>query len=300
MDRFSTLTVFRRVVEMGSFSAAAQDLNYSNAAVSKMIKELEADLGAQLIVRTTRSLHLTDVGRSYFEQVSDILDGMAAADDAVRSETGTPRGRLKISVPMSFGLIIVSKLLPRFARQYPEIKIDLVMSDSYVDLIEEGFDLAIRGGQLTDSSLRARKLLDIERVLCVSPAYLAEHAAPNDPEGLTEHACLVYSASTSPNVWHLQSGPDRKSIPIRAAYRANNSLAIREAILEGLGIGLLPKLFVANELACGELTNTLPQWEGEPQALYALYPAHRETSLKHRLLVDFLVEEFAKLTARGA
>jgi DNA-binding transcriptional LysR family regulator len=295
MDRFSTLTVFRRVVELGSFSAAAQDLNYSNAAVSKMIKELEADLGAQLIVRTTRSLRLTDVGRSYFEQVSEILDGVTAADDAVRSEAGIPRGQLKISAPMSFGLVIVSKLLPRFAMQYPEIRIDLVMSDSFVDIIEHGFDLAIRGGQLADSSLKARKLADIERILCSSPAYLTEHGFPADPTDLTEHACLVYSASTSPDIWHLKSGSDRRSISIRAAYRANNSLAIREAVLEGLGIGFLPKVYVANDIASGELINILPDWKGEPQALYVLYPAHRESSLKHRLLVDFLANAFASL-----
>lgn len=299
MDRFTTLTVFRRVVELGSFSAAAQDLNYSNAAVSKMIKDLEAHLGAQLIVRTTRSLHLTDVGQSYFEQVSDILDSVAAADDTVRSEAGMPRGRLKISAPMSFGLVVVSKLLPRFARKYPEIKIDLVMSDSFVDIIEEGFDLAIRGGQLADSSLKARKLLDIERVLCASPTYLAEHGSPADPDALVEHACLAYSASASPKVWHLQSGSDQKSIALPAGYRANNSLAVRDAVLEGLGIGLLPELFVTEELARGALINALPAWKGERQALYALYPAHRETSLKHRLLVDFLVEEFASLAARN-
>ncbi len=295
MDRFSTLRVFRRVVELESFSAAAQDLNYSNAAVSKMIKDLEAYLGAQLIVRTTRSLSLTDTGRFYFEQICDVLDGIAAADDAVRTETGTPRGRLRISAPMSFGLVVVSKLLPRFARQYPEIKIDLIMSDSFVDIVGEGFDLAIRGGQLADSSLRARKLLDIERVLCASPAYLSERTAPTKPDELSEHACLAYSASTSPNSWHLKSGSESKTIAIRPAYRANNSLAVHEAVLEGVGIGLLPSLYVSKSLDNEDLVNILPEWKGEAQALYLLYPGHQETSLKHRLLVDFLVEEFADL-----
>lgn len=295
MDRFSTLKVFRRVVELESFSAAAQDLNYSNAAVSKMIKDLEADLGAQLIVRTTRSLRLTDIGRSYFEQISDVLDAVAAADETVRAETGTPTGRLKISVPMSFGLVVISKLLPRFARKYPKIKIDLVMNDNFVDIVGEGFDLAVRGGQLADSSLKARKLLDIERLLCASPAYLAKCAAPASPDELTEHACLAYSAATSPNTWYLTSGSDRKSVAIRPAYQANNSLAVREAALEGIGVALLPRPYITKDLDCGDLTNILPGWKGEPQALYALYPAHRESSLKHRLLVDFLAEEFANL-----
>lgn len=293
MDRFSTLTVFRRVVELGSFTAAARDLNYSNAAVSKMIKDLEAELGAQLIVRTTRSLHLTDTGLSYFDQVSDLLDGIAAADEAVRSQTGTPRGRLKISAPVSFGLLAIAPMLARFATQYPEIKVDLVLNDSFVDLVEEGYDLAIRGGSMADSSLKARKLCDIDRILCAAPGFLSQHTQLSDPEELSGLACLEYTASATSNVWHLQSGSMQKSIPIRAVFRANNSIAIRHAALAGLGIALLPRTYVEEELAAGALVNVLPGWKGQPQALYAVYAAHRETSLKHRAIVDFLAREFA-------
>ena len=293
MDRFSTLTVFRRVVELGSFTAAARDLNYSNAAVSKMIKDLEAELGAQLIVRTTRSLHLTDTGLSYFDQVSDLLDGIAAADEAVRSQTGNPRGRLKISAPVSFGLLAIAPILSRFAKRYPEIKVDLVLSDSLVDLVEEGYDLAIRGGSLPDSSLKSRKLCDIDRILCATPGFLSQHSPLSDPEELSGLACLEYSASASPNLWHLQRGSKHKSIPINAVFRANNSIAIRQAALEGLGIAFLPKAYLEEELARGALANALPEWKGQQQALYAVYAAHRETSLKHRAIVDFLAEEFA-------
>ena len=295
MDRFSSLTVFRRVIECGSFSAAARDLNYSNAAVSKMVKDLEAELGAQLIVRTTRSLHLTDIGRTYFDQVSDLLDGLAAADEQVRAETGTPRGRLRVAAPMSFGLATVAHMLPRFAARHPEIRIDLVMNDRFVDLVDEGFDLAIRGGALADSSLRARKLHDIRRVLCAAPDYLSRHAPPATPEDLASHAGLVYTGAQTPDIWHLQRGARQAAIPVRSVFRANSSLAVREAALSGLGIALVPDLYVRDALSSGTLVQILPDWEGAPQALHALYPAHREQSLKHRLLIDFLVGEFAAL-----
>ncbi|MAH91720.1 MAG: transcriptional regulator [Hyphomonas sp.] len=300
MDRFSSLTVFRRVVERGSFSAAARDLNYSNAAVSKMVKDLEAELGAQLIVRTTRSLHLTEIGQTYFDQVSDLLDGLAAADEQVRADTGTPRGRLRIAAPMSFGLATVAHMLPRFAARYPDIRIDLVMNDQFVDLVDGGFDLAIRGGALADSSLRARKLLDIRRILCAAPDYLSRHTPPATPKDLVHHACLVYSGAQSPDIWHVHNGADQAAIPVRSVFRANSSLAVREAARSGLGIALVPDLYVRDALSSGDLVRILPDWDGAPHALFALYPAHREQSLKHRLLIDFLVEEFAGLTSARA
>lgn len=300
MDRFSSLTVFRRVIECGSFSAAARDLNYSNAAVSKMVKDLEAELGAQLIVRTTRSLHLTEIGKTYFDQVSDLLDGLAAADEQVRAETGVPRGRLRVAAPMSFGLVTVTHMLPRFAVRYPDIQIDLVMNDRFVDLIDEGFDIAIRGGRLADSSLKARKLLDIRRILCAAPDYVSRHSPPDTPEDLAHHACLVYSGAQSPDTWHLQNGADEVAIPVRSVFRANSSLAVREAAESGLGIALVPDLYVRDALASDKLVRILPTWDGAPQSLHALYPAHREQSLKHRLLIDFLVEEFAALDSEPA
>lgn len=295
MDRFASLNVFRRVVERGSFSAAAKDLNYSNAAVSKMIKELEAELGAQLIVRTTRAMRLTDTGLAYFSQVSELLDGLAAADEAVRSRSGKPSGRLRISAPVSFGLLAITRMLSRFAKLYPEIVIDLALSDSYVDIIEDGFDLALRGGTLDDSSLKARKLYDFERIICASPSYLAERTPPHHPDDLFEHKCLAFSSSPTPNVWHLVSAAVRKSITIKPAHQANNSLAIRQGAVDGLGLAFMPSAYVVDELASGTLVRVLPEWSGEPQALYAVYPAHREASLKHRKIIDFLSSEFANL-----
>jgi DNA-binding transcriptional LysR family regulator len=298
MDRLAALTVFRRVVELDGFAAAARDLGYSNAAVSKMVKELEADLGAQLLVRTTRKLHVTDIGRAYYDRLCDHLDGLLEADDAVRTHMLTPRGRLRVSTPMSFGLAALTRALPAFAVQYPDISIDLVMSDGFVDLVEDGFDLAIRGGRLSDSSLKARKLTDIERIVCASPNYLARRGLPNVPDDLKVHDCLVYSSAASPGVWRLVSGENQAcAVPVATRYRVNNSLALRDAALEGLGLTFLPRIYVEKALASGELKQVLTDWTGESQALFAVYPAHRQASPKLRAFLDFLVEYF--LTKRA-
>lgn len=292
MDRFSAINVFRRVVELGAFSAAARDLGLSNAAVSKMVKELEADLGAQLIVRTTRSLSLTDVGEAYYQRITNVLEDLSEADDAVRSSSENPQGRLRVSAPMSLGLTVLSKALPTFAEEYPALDIDLVMSDAYVDLIEGGFDLAIRGGQLEDSSLRARKLMDLDRIVCAAPNYLEREGRPSSPSDLPGHAALIFSYSASPNLWRLEKDGVREEVAVSRRFRANSSLAIRDAALQGLGLALLPLVYVDDALRRGQLVDALPGWKGEPQAVYAVYPAHRETSRKLRLFIDFLIEAF--------
>tara|TARA_R110000751_G_scaffold71441_6_gene144840 strand:+ start:4756 stop:5655 length:900 start_codon:yes stop_codon:yes gene_type:complete len=294
MDRFSCLNTFRRVVELEGFSNAARDLGLSNAAVSKMIKDLEAELGAQLIVRTTRSLHLTDVGQTYFTRVCHLLDDLHDADDFVRSSTENPRGHLRISAPMSFGLNRLSVLLPQFAKLYPDISIDLSMSDAFTDLVEGGFDLAIRGGRLEDSSLKARKLMDIERQVFASPDYLDKMGFPAGPSDLASHACLIYTGSSTPDVWRLEKDDRRESVPVNGTYRVNSSLAIRDAAIAGLGLAFLPDFYTLAAHADGRLLDALPGWKGEKQTLYAVYPAHRQTSRKLRLFVDFLIDAFAK------
>lgn len=290
MDRITALRVFRRVIELNGFAAAARDLDLSNAAVSKIIKELEADLGTPLIHRTTRSLRLTDTGHDYFNQITRILDDLGEADDAVRSSGGEPRGVLRISAPLSLGLVLLSPVLARFAASHPELRLDVEFGDQPVDLIEGRFDLAIRGGQLRDSGLKARKLMDIERVPCASPAYLSRCGTPETPGDLAGHRCLAYSLSATPRSWVLQKDGESVRVAIDGAFRANNSLAIRDAAVEGLGVALLPALYVQEALASGRLVRVLPGWRGEAHALYGVYPQHRESSLKVRTLLDYLVE----------
>ncbi|WP_138511270.1 LysR family transcriptional regulator [Maricaulis alexandrii] len=293
MDRYVALSVFRRVIECNGFSAAARDLGYSNAAVSKIIKDLEADLGAPLIVRTTRSLSLTDTGRDYFERASQLLDDWSDMDEAARASSREPRGRLRLSLPMSLGVIRLSAVIARFSARYPHIRIDLELGDRYVDLVGEGFDLAIRGGELQDSSLRARKLMAIERGLVASPAYLEARGTPEVPDALAGHDALIFSLAASPNAWTLQRDEVRETVTVQGRFRANNSLALRDAAMASSGLAFIPLIYARNALADGRLVRVLPDWSGEPQHLYGVYPAHRETSRKLRLFLDFLVHHLA-------
>ncbi|MGV6820982.1 MAG: LysR family transcriptional regulator [Parvularcula sp.] len=294
MDRFSALTVFRRVIELNGFAAAARDLGVSNAAVSKTIKDLEGDLGAQLIVRTTRSLRLTDTGHEYYHAITQLLDKLLDADEMARSSGETLRGRLRISAPMSLGVTLLSSLVPEFSAQHPELQIDLELSDKYIDLIEDGFDLAIRGGKLKDSSLRARKLIEMERIVCASPAYIERNGSLGCPADLAQHNCLIYSLSSSPKTWRLESPGQHETVSVDGNYRANSSLAIRDAAVGGLGLAFIPRIFVDTALSSGGLINALPQWTGEKHALFGVYPEHREPSRKIRLFLDFLVHTLSE------
>ncbi|WP_300542291.1 LysR family transcriptional regulator [Maricaulis sp.] len=290
MDRFVALSVFRRVIELNGFGAAARDLGYSNAAVSKIIKDLEADLGAPLIARTTRSLSLTDTGRDYYDRITRLLDELAEADETARSSGVEPRGRLRISAPMSMGLLRLSGLIATFSARHPRIDIQTEFSDRYVDLVGERFDLAIRGGGLQDSSLRARKLMTIERGLLASPAYLERRGVPASPSGLADHNCLIFTMAAAPTTWSLRAGRSSKSVSVQGNFRANNSLALRDAAIAGAGIAFIPLLYAEEAREAGALVRVLPDWSGEGHNLFGVYPGHRESSRKLRLFLDCLVE----------
>lgn len=293
MDRLTALEVFRRVIELDGFSAAARDLGLSNAAVSKAVKDLETRLGAQLIVRTTRTLHLTDVGQAYYRQITGVLDTLSEADELVRSETASPRGRLRVTAPMSLGLVALSESLISFCQTYPDILVDLHMSDTVVDLVGEGFDVALRGGVLQDSTFKARKLMDLDRLVLASPDYLARKGAPERPEALTEHDCLVYSGTQhTPESWTLERGEESVLVHVRPRLRVNSSIALKNAAVAGLGICVLPSVYVREALEEGSLVHALPGWQASERALYAVYPEQREMSRKLRVFLDHLSETF--------
>lgn len=294
MDKIRALTVFRRVVELGSFKAAAEDLNLSKAAVSKNINELEDYLKSPLINRTTRKMHITDNGQRYYSQVCSILDDLKHADLSVIESSQTLKGTLKISVPMSLGIIEINPIVCEFMHQHPELSIEVVMSDQYVDLIELGIDIAIRGGgELSNSSLRSRKLLDLRRVLCASPEYLASSSEILKPEDLAYHKCLIYSFSSSARRWLLRNQGEVKEVELaESSYVVNSGLALKQAACSGHGILLLPELFVGNELASGELVEVLPSWQSDMHSLYVVYPFHKEQSQKVRTFIDFVVNHF--------
>ena len=291
MDKLTALRVFRRVVERESFSRAARDLRLSNAAVSKNVRELEEELGAPLIQRTTRRLHLTPVGEGYYQRAVAILDALAEADRSVKDLTTTPRGLLRVASPMSLGLTDVTPAIADFLVQYPDVKLELEMSDRAVDVVREGFDVCIRGGgALADSSLVAKKLTHLQRVVVGARSYIDRAGEPRSPAQLASHRCLVYSLSTSPTRWTFVKGASTKSVDIDGPLRASSSLALVQAAAAGVGLAFVPLLAVRRELAEDRLVTILRDWRGEPQALYAVYPRHRERSHLLRLFIEHLAQ----------
>lgn len=296
MDKLRALTVYKRVVELGSFKAAAEDLNLSKAAVSKNIYELEDYLQSALINRTTRKLHVTEQGHSYYQQICHVLDSLAQADLSVLDASDSLRGSLKISVPMSLGILEINPLVCAFMDQHPEVAVELVLNDHYIDLMEQGVDIAIRGGAaLADSSFRSRKLTDLKRILCASPTYLAKSAPLVTPEDLNRHQCLIYSLSSSARRWRFRKQHQHLDIELPAGhYVVNNSLALAQTAKLGHGIALLPEYFVRQAIAQGELQHVLTDWQAEDHSLYVIYPYHKEQSQKIRAFIDFMVLHFTE------
>ncbi len=291
----TALRVFNSVVENGSFSGAARSLRLSNAAVSKNIAELEAHLGVELISRTTRRMRLTDAGSDYHQKIERILGDLDDADDAISDCAASPRGKLRVTAPMSFGLIKLASLVPEFLEVYPEIVFDLDLNDANVDLITEHFDVAVRGsGKLKDSNLVARKLMELERVVCASPAYLDARGVPKTPEDLLAHRCVIYSLSSEPGNWRLSRGGEPAEISVSGAYRVNNSIAIREALLSGVGIAIIPRIYVEDDLRRGDLVTILGEWETVTQSVFSIFPSGKFLPQRTRVFVDFLVERLSR------
>ncbi|MEH6346716.1 MAG: LysR substrate-binding domain-containing protein [Bermanella sp.] len=296
MDKLRAITVFRRVIELGSFKEAAEDMGLSKAAISKNINELEVYLKAPLINRTTRKMHITENGKIYYDHVCTILDELSHADLSIIESSNRLRGAIKISIPMSLGVLIINPAVCQFMRLNPEISVEIMMVDQYIDLVEHGVDVAIRGGgELKNSSLKFRKLFELNRLLCASPDYLERTDNIASPADLCNHNCLIYSLSSSPRHWVFRNDDRVKEIDLSpGSYVVNNGLALKQATLAGLGIMLIPEVFVKNEIESGELINLLPEWKAEKHSLYAVYPYHKEQSQKIRTFIDFLVEHFNK------
>lgn len=293
MDRLAALEAFARVAETGSFSAAARALGLSKSLISRQVSALEAELGARLIARTTRSLTLTEAGRNYHDQVVRILAQIEEADLSVSQLQATPRGKLRVNAPMSFSLLRLAPALPDFLAQYPEIDVDIAMNDRRVDLMEEGFDLAIRIGRLADSSLVARKLASVRRVVCGSPAYLAAHGIPLTPADLRDHACLCYSNADTVDEWRF-TDPEGKplAVEVKGRVRANNGDLLRLAALRGLGLIDLPDFLVAADVASGALVPVLEPFVQHLGGVYAVYPHARYLPPKIRVFIDFLADRW--------
>ncbi|MEW6759437.1 MAG: LysR family transcriptional regulator [Pseudomonadota bacterium] len=294
MDRMTALQVFRAVAELGSFAAAARQLGLSPAAVSKNIGELEAKTGTRLINRTTRRMALTEAGQIYLDHVVRGLDALADADQALDSANAEPVGTLRVSAPLTVGLTRLTKAIPAFLAQYPGLKLELHLDDGRIDIIRDGYDLAIRGSNaLEDSSMIARKLAVMKHVLCASPAYFSTHGKPTAPQDLQQHQCIRRLSSTGrADVWEFHKGQQTVSVTVNDRYAVTSSLAVLDAMRAGFGLSLVPYPYVAQDLELGILTSALDDWDTFDTTLYAVYPSRELLAPKIRVFLDFVMREF--------
>ncbi|WP_142850427.1 LysR family transcriptional regulator [Telmatospirillum sp. J64-1] len=289
MDRLTALRVFRRVAELNSFAEAGRSLGLSPAAISKNIAELEAHLGVRLINRTTRRMALTEEGRLYLEHVTRGLDALAEADQALLPNRTAPSGTLKVSAPMTVTLTQLSASIPRFLSRYPALKLDLHLDDRRVDIIREGFDLAIRGSDnLEDSSLIARKLAVMPHVLCAAPSYFEKHGKPKTPADLKALTSVRFSLSGHADIWTFNKDGRTEKVAVEARYSVSSSLAVRDALRAGFGVSLIPSPYVEDDLKEGRLQPALEDWSTVETTLYAVYPSRQHLAPKLRALLDFL------------
>ncbi|WP_282608825.1 LysR family transcriptional regulator [Pelagibius sp. Alg239-R121] len=292
MEGIGAIPVFVAVVENGGFAAAARKLGVSKSAVSKRVSQVESRLGVLLLHRSTRRLSLTEAGERYFAHAVEALAAAREAEDAVAQLQSAPQGRLRINTPMSFGRLHIAPLIPAFLKRYPGIEIDMVMEDRVVDLIEGGFDVAIRAGSLPDSALIARKLAPCYNVLCAAPEYIAESGGPSKPSDLLDHNCLHYAYSSDAQEWVFQGHDAATKIQTRGNYHVNNSEALREAVIGGCGIGRLPTFIAGPDIAAGRLVRLLEEYPMPSQIFYAVFPERRHLPAKVRVFVDYAVERF--------
>jgi DNA-binding transcriptional LysR family regulator len=288
MDRLDAMGVFAKVVEAGSLSAAARALGVSLASVSRHLAALEDQLGARLISRTTRRLSLTEGGRAYYERCKRILGDVEEAEAAVSQFQATPSGRVVVSASVLFGRTFLAPALPDFLERYPRVAVELTLTDRFVNLVEEGVDVAVRVGGLADSSLVARRIGGFRRVVCAAPAYLKRRGVPKEPADMTGHDCLIYSMLAEVDRWRFIIEEREVAIPVTGRLRSNNQDVLLRAALDSAGIMLAPSWLVRDHVASGRLRLVLEDFEPESTPIHILYPHARLLSAKVRALIDYL------------
>ncbi len=292
MDVLLSMSIFRRVAETENFSEVAREMGISQPTVSKQIAALEKHLNVKLLNRSTRQLSLTDIGKQYYSQCVQLLDELNECESRIRNQQSELAGLLRINTPITFGELNIVPHLWQFLADYPDLKIDLVMDDHYVDLVKEGVDMAIRVGPLTDSTLIARKIGDSPRVTVASPAYLAKHGEPKTLQDLKQHNCLVYMLLATRNDWHFSGPQGNESIRVEGRFSVNNPRVIRNAVLAGQGIAVTPIWLIEDCIKSGEVTVILDEYIPTPLEIHALYPARRFVPAKVRSFIDYLQEIF--------
>ena len=293
MDRAGEMTAFVRAVETGGFSAAARDLGLTPSALSKLVTRLEDRLGARLLQRTTRRLQLTAEGEAFYARARPILRALDEAEAEVAQAGVSPRGLLRLHCGSAFGMHQLAPAIPRFQERHPEVEIDITISDQPLGAIEEGIDLAIRIGPLDESSMVARRICNLERVICASPAYLARCGTPRTPDDLQQHNCLWITSLPALRRWPFDTDEGIRVVNVGGNVVANNAETVLQLAVAGVGITRLTDVIVGDAIRSGELLPILTDWNHvEPVPLYATYPSGRNLSPKVRAMVDFLVEEF--------
>ncbi len=290
MDRLDCDRMFVAVLDFGSFAEAAKRLGTSSGQASKLVSKLESDLGVQLLKRTTRALSPTEVGQAYYDRLKGLIEEFDALDASVRNASGAPAGRLRVTAPLSFGTIQLTPRLLDFACAFPDIQLDVSFSDRMVNLVEEGFDMAVRVGKPTDSSLISRKLCDARIVLVAAPAYVAARGQPDTPADLVNHDCIIDTNFRDPFDW--SQGQGASPIPVTGRIRFSNGEACLAAAEAGLGIARIPSFIAGSSIRDGRLVPLLPDMDDRSHAIHAVYPPARHLALKVRVLVDFLVSSF--------
>jgi DNA-binding transcriptional LysR family regulator len=293
MENLTDIAVFVKVVECGSFTRAADQLELSRAAISKYLSRIEERLGVRLLNRTTRRLSLTEAGAELFEASRGALERIGEAEESIARLQREPKGRLKINAPMSFGVLHLAAALPEFLKRYPGIHIDLRMDDRIIDLHEEGFDVGIRIARLKDSSLVAKKLTRCRQVLCASPAYLEESGEPQSVDDLASHNCIQYLYAAEANVWRFNAPNGRAiQVAVQGNLRVNNGMAGREAAVQGLGILHSPTFYVGEYIRQGKLRTVLADYELPELGIHAVWPQRAHVPPKVRVFVEFLAKHF--------
>lgn len=291
MDQLSAMRAFVRVVQTGSFSATGREMNTSQTTISKKVAALEKKIGVKLLARSSRDHALTPAGTKYYQTCVDILGELDEAEAEARSEVASPQGTIRISAPVAFGRILLAPIMSEFFQRYPDIKVDLQLSDQHTDLISDGIDVALRAKQLEDSTLIARHLFDNPMLVLAAPSYLQQHGEPKNPEDLKQHNCLVYSRMKDINVWSFTKQNQKHAVAVNGNFQSDNGDVLLEVALTGMGIVILPIWMVEHHLKEGQLTQLMNDYTGQNLPFNAVYLQSRYTPLKVRCLIDFLKEK---------
>ena len=293
MDKLASMAVFVKAVETGSFADTAAALNMSGPMVGRHVRHLEEHLGVQLLTRTTRRQSLTDVGQIYYERCKVALAEVETAEACASEMRVRPRGRLRINAPVTFGSRALTPALPDYLAVYPEIQIELTLNNRIVDLVDEGFDAAIRMGTLRDSSLIARRLADYELIACASPTYLKKHGTPTTPADLKAHLCLGFQPGAPEEYWTFKGPSGRsESMQIAGPFKSNSGRALMTMAIAGAGIILQPTVLLKDQIAVGTLVPVLPTFVPQPLPMHIVFAPDRRPTLKLRSFIDFMVDRF--------